>query len=124
MVHLICCIIQLVFVAGHLVGGLSGIFLGWGIGPTLQPTPEAKAPQDAKQSQNRMPPSSTAMQMQDASRNEPEMVPNNMSRINTPLDGIRRVSISAAFLAGLIGIVAATVVDRVGHVPLPKGLGL
>ena len=71
-----------------------------------------------------MPQSSAAMQMQDASRNEPEMVPKNMARINTPLDGIRRVSISAAFLAGLIGVVATTVVDRVGHVPMPRGLGL
>lgn len=125
MFWLICCTLWASFAAGHIVGGLSGIFLGWGIGPTLQTTAEPQAPSDAaKQSQKRIPPSSAAMQMQGGERNEPEIVPNDMSRINTPLDGIRRVSISAAFLAGLVGIVASTVVDRVGHVPMPKGLGL
>lgn len=115
---------KLVFNAGHIIGGLSGIFLGWGVGPTLQRVAEqeASSSKSDKQSEARAP--STAMQIQGAASAEPDMVPNNMARISSPVDGIRRVTISAAFMAGLIGVVASTVHDRVGHLPMPKGLGL
>ena len=114
---------KLVFNTGHIIGGLSGIFLGWGVGPTLQRVAQQEASSD-KQSESRAQPPSTAMQVQGAASPEPDMVPKNMARLNSPIDGIRRVSISAAFMAGLIGIVASTVHDRVGHLPMPKGLGL
>ena len=117
-----CCTVALGLVAGHIVGGLAGIFLGWGIGPTLQPVADPEASSNAnKESQISTPPPFAAMS---AAPTEPEIVPNNMARINNPVDGIRRLSISAAFLAGLIGVVASTVHDRVGHLPMPKGLGL
>ena len=121
-----CCVCNPEFSAGHIIGGLSGIFLGWGVGPTLQPIAEqeASSSNSDKQSEDQRPPSSTTMQMQGAASAEPDIVPKDMARINNPVDGIRRVSISAAFLAGLIGIVASTVHDRVGHLPMPKGLGL
>lgn len=85
---------------------------------------EASPSHSDKQSEGRAPPPSTATHMQGSASAEPDIVPSNMARINSPVDGIRRVSISAAFLAGLIGIVASTVHDRVGHLPMPKGLGL
>ena len=121
-----CYACKLEFNAGHIIGGLSGIFLGWGVGPTLQPVAdqEASSSSSDKQSEGQRLPPSKAMQMQGAASAEPDIVPKDMARINSPVDGIRRVSISAAFLAGLISIVASTVHDRVGHLPMPKGLGL
>lgn len=108
------------------MGGLTGILLGWQIGPTLLPAAKQGGSSEGdKQSQQSTPQPSTAMQMQStSSSSEAELAPKSMRRRSSPLDGIRRVSISAVFLAGLISIVAATVIDRVGHLPMPKGLGL
>ena len=106
------------------MGGLTGILLGWAIGPTLLPAPEQEGSSDTnKPKQDTLLPSS-AMQMQNLKPAESGMPRKPMQRRIDPMDGIRRVSISTAFLAVLISIVASTVIDRVGHLPTPKGLGL
>lgn len=115
---------QVICFSGHIVGGLTGILLGWGIGPTLLPLSEQEDASDTDKPKQNTPLPYVTMQMQTLQSTESGKARKPMQRRIYPMDGIRRVSISAAFLAVLISIVASTVIDRVGHLPLPKGLGL
>lgn len=104
---------------GHVVGGLTGIFLGWGIGPTLIASPEA-----AQESNSTNLAQQNPWQRASLSRDDTAEQKVKLERKADPLDGIRHVSISASLMAGLVGIVGTTVAQRVGHIPAPHGLGL
>lgn len=54
----------------------------------------------------------------------PSGTPGKLTRKVEPLGGIRQISISATLLAGFVGIVVMTISQRVGHIPVPRGLGL
>ena len=114
-----CSTCECVSVTGHVVGGLTGIFLGWGIGPTLIASPEA-----AQESNNTNLAQQNPWQRANLSRDEAAEQKIKLERKADPLDGIRHVSISATLMAGLVGIVVTTVAQRVGHIPAPHGLGL
>ena len=109
---------------GHIVGGLIGIFLGWGIGPTLvEPTEQEIRDQDNSKTQKAKIVTIQSQSFGDALSTSSEK-PGKLRRKVEPLGGIRQVSISASLLAGLVGIVVTTVAQRVGHVPVARGLGL
>ncbi|DBB13759.1 TPA: hypothetical protein ACH3X3_000767 [Trebouxia sp. C0006] len=109
---------------GHIVGGLVGIFLGWGTGPTLvEPTKQEIRDQDNSKTQKAKIVTIQSQSFGDALSSSSEK-PGNLRRKVEPLGGIRQVSISASLLAGLVGIVVTTVAQRVGHVPVARGLGL
>lgn len=111
-------------ISGHIVGGLIGIFLGWGIGPTLvEPTEQEIRDQDNSKNQKAKIVTIQSQSFGDALSNSSEK-PGKLRRKVEPLGGIRQVSISASLLAGLVGIVVTTVAQRVGHVPVARGLGL
>lgn len=113
----VCC-------SGHIVGGLVGIFLGWGIGPTLvEPTEQEIRDQDNSKTQKAKIVTIQSQSFGDALSSSSEK-PGKLRRKVEPLGGIRQVSISASLLAGLVGIVVTTVAQRVGHVPVARGLGL
>ncbi len=113
----VCC-------SGHIVGGLVGIFLGWGIGPTLvEPTEQEIRDQDNSKKQKAKIVTIQSRSFGDALSSSSEK-PGKLRRKVEPLGGIRQVSISASLLAGLVGIVVTTVAQRVGHVPVARGLGL
>ncbi len=102
------------------MGGLTGIFLGWGIGPSLV------APLDQDGSDN---PQIDVQQLKAATfqaqtSSESSSESGRLRRKDDPLAGIRQASILATFVAALVGIVATTVAQRVGHIPTPRGLGL
>ena len=105
--------------AGHVVGGLTGLFLGWGIGPTLVAVPADSGDANSPKAMQ-----SKAAQKVSSSRDEAADPSVRLRRKSDPMSGIRQVSISASLLAGLAGIVATTVAQRVGHIPVPHGLGL
>jgi len=110
--------------SGHIVGGLVGIFLGWGIGPTLvEPTEQEIRDQDNSKNQKAKIVTIQSQSFGDALSGSSEK-PGKLRRKVEPLGGIRQVSVSASLLAGLVGIVVTTVAQRVGHVPVARGLGL
>lgn len=110
--------------SGHIVGGLVGIFLGWGIGPTLvEPTEQEIRDQDNSKTQKAKIVTIQSQSFGDALSSSSEK-PGKLRRKVEPLGGIRQVSLSASLLAGLVGIVVTTVAQRVGHVPVARGLGL
>ncbi|DBA72724.1 TPA: hypothetical protein ACH3X2_010122 [Trebouxia sp. C0005] len=109
---------------GHIIGGLTGMFLGWGIGPTLvEPTEQELQDQDNSKNQKAKIVTIQSQTFGDALSSSSGK-PGKLRRKVEPLGGIRQVSISASLLAGLVGIVVTTVAQRVGHVPVARGLGL
>jgi len=86
--------------SGHIVGGLIGIFLGWGIGPTLvEPTEQESRDQDDSKDQKAKIVTVQSQSFGDALSSSSEK-PGKLRRKVEPLGGIRQVSISASLLAG------------------------
>ena len=104
---------------GHIAGGLAGIYLGWGMGPKLKAKSGAMA--DPMNSQDEgdalVSLDSPAPSQQNGS------APKQLDAVDV-IGGVQRVSASVALLAALIGYTATVVIQRAGHLPLPKGVGL
>ena len=101
-----------------------GLFLGWGIGPTLVASPDQESKKLNSKSSKAIGASSFEAQGLVKYASDSGEPVGKFKRQIDPVSGIRQASISATLLAGLLGIVATTVAQRVGHVPLPRGLGL
>ena len=100
------------------MGGLTGLFLGWGIGPTLAASVDGTGVDQIKTA------SKTVHEVTNRGSSDLRESAGKYTRKVDPFAGIRQVSISSTLLAGFVGIVATTVAQRVGHIPPPRGLGL
>ena len=100
---------------GHIAGGLAGIYLGWSMGPKLK----ARLPAD---SDNRQ---SSALVSMDtpAPRKQGDAPSKQMDTVDV-IGGVQRVSASVALLTALVGFTASVIIQRAGHLSVPRGLGL
>ena len=103
--------------SGHIAGGLAGIYLGWSMGPKLK----ARLPRDSDSSQSQ----NTALVSLDtpAPSKQDDAAPKQMDTVDV-IGGVQRVSASVALLTALVGFTASVIIQRAGHLSLPRGLGL
>ena len=104
--------------AGHVAGGLAGIYLGWGMGPKLKAVSHKTADTTA---------SSEAEVIQSlddfqTSGAQDKGKPKELDAVDV-IGGVRRVSVSVSLLTALTAVMASKIIERAGHLPLPKGLG-
>lgn len=89
------------------------------MGPKLKAKPVL--PSDSDQSQS----SESALVSLDkpAPREPKDTAPKELQVVDV-IGGVQRVSASVALLTALVGYTASVVIQRAGHLPLPRGLGL
>ena len=99
--------------AGHFAGLLTGLYLGWGLAPSVPPPGAA------------LPPGAASNGAGEAGGGNPAMHPGAPPQPGLPkpavLEELRRWAGYAAFAASLGLVTAAAVVARTGQLPLPKG---
>lgn len=100
---------------GHIAGGLAGIYLGWGMGPKLKARAEVSA--DSEPSQK-----SALMSLDNPATGEANDAKD--LKVVDVISGVQRVSASVALLTALTGFTASVVIQRAGHLSLPRGLGV
>lgn len=107
--------------AGHVAGGMAGIYLGWGMGPKLKAVSHNSS-QAAANSE------ADIMQSLDdferpSAQDKDKSVPKELDAVDV-ISGVRRISVSVSLLTGLSAVTALKIIERAGHLSLPKGLGL
>ena len=98
---------------GHFAGLLTGLYLGWGLAPSVPPPSAAPPPRAVRDGAG------------EAGGSDPAMHSGPPPQPGLPkpavLEELRRWAGYAAFAASLGLVTAAAVVARTGQLPLPKG---